>query len=322
MPYHVPIMKGCLDFAVLCYKDRLQLTLLFIGICHLLQLLPITGQSFLGPDTYREGYSGGKLDANLVLWKPYDGAPEGGRFGDETKPQVEIKQSSRHKYPTKEQPKESQTINEAFMIIDDSLKTYWWSALDERQSWIEINLGNPIVRIQDVISRDFFIWKYQDNIDSAVEIHYLKETGGLCGFHIDQVTIYWAQLYAARDYKVMSSVDRIQWKDRSVQIDMPNLYDRVDVIPGWSTQGIGNTRYIRFVMVDRVTARNEWGNCDRADCTRRRRLLQAPANEETVYGIREIVVTGPEPSSAARPELSNIVALAFIFSILNRLTSL
>ena len=37
-------------------------------------------------------------------------------------------------------------------------------------------------------------------------------------------------------------MDDVQWKDRVVKQDMPTEYDRVDTLPGWSTQGVGNTR--------------------------------------------------------------------------------
>jgi hypothetical protein len=213
---------------------------------------------YVGPDSYREGYSGGDLQNNLVLWK----LPEGGiQHYEEPYPyiveQVTILESSRYKYPTKQDPEQSTAVNLAHFIIDSDLKTKWWSAIDELQSWIEIDLGNPAHRIRDEDSQNFFLWKFEDQIDAGKEIEYLD--GGLIGFHIDQVIIRWSEMFASADYKIQSSIDKIQWKDRAVQLEMPNVYDRVDIIPGWSVQGVGNTRYLRITMVERVYAKNAWG---------------------------------------------------------------
>ena len=214
---------------------------------------------YVGPDTYREGYSGGDLQNNLVLWK----LPEGGKQ-HYVKPypyipeQVTILESSRFKYPTKADPEQSTAINLAHFIIDSNLQTKWWSAIDELQSWIEIDLGNPAHRIKDEDSLNFFLWKYYDQIEAGRDIEYLD--GGLIGFHIDRVVIRWSEMFASADYKIQSSIDKIQWKDRAVQLEMPNEYDRVDIIPGWSVQGVGNTRYLRITMVERVYAKNAWGN--------------------------------------------------------------
>ena len=213
---------------------------------------------YVGPDTYREGYSGGELSTNLVQWK----VPEGGiihyETGDNIMEQVTIVESSRYKYPTKADPEQSTAINLAHFLIDADIKTKWWSAIDELQSWIEIDLGNPAVRITDEDSQWFFLWKFADQIEAGADILYLD--GGLIGFHIDQVVIRWSENFASADYKIQSSIDKIQWKDRAVQLEMPNEFDRVDIIPGWSVQGVGNTRYLRVTMVSRVYAKNAWGN--------------------------------------------------------------
>ena len=214
---------------------------------------------YVGADTYREGYSGGNIAANLVLWvlpapKTYQHYEEPYPYIEE---QVTIVESSRYKYPTKADPEQSTAINLAHFLIDADIKTKWWSAIDELQSWIEIDLGNPAHRIRDEDSQQFFLWKYQDQIDAGKEIDYLD--GGLIGFHVDAVIIRWSEMFASADYKIQSSIDKIQWKDRAVQLEMPNVYDRVDVIPGWSVQGVGNTRYLRLTMVGRVFAKNAWG---------------------------------------------------------------
>ena len=75
---------------------------------------------YIGPDTYREGYSGGTLDANLVDYA----CEEEGK--DDC---VVIYESSRHNYPTKEQPRESPTVNIATFLIDGNMGTVWWSAI-------------------------------------------------------------------------------------------------------------------------------------------------------------------------------------------------
>eukprot|EP00946_MAST-07B_sp_MAST-7B-sp1_P003552 g3552.t1 len=292
---------------------------------------------YVGADSYREGYSGGVINADLVQWKPEKGQIHY-ETGELVKEQVTIVESSRFDYPTRTDPVQSETINLAHFLIDDDLKTKWWSAIDEMEAWIEIDLGNPIVRITDDDSRWFFMWKYQDQIDAAWDIPYLD--GGLIGFHIDEVIIYWSEMYASSDYKIQSSIDKIQWKDRAVKLNMPNVYDRVDSIQGWSSQGVGNTRYIRITMVERGYAKTAWGmrtsealenedplggaqvpagNRRRllfSDSVRRwgRNLLQyitrdeqgnigrdrdgGVSTERTVYGIREIKLIGPEPSQA------------------------
>ena len=214
---------------------------------------------FVAADTYREGYSGGNIEANLVLWNlPADGI----NHYEEPYPliveQVTIVESSRYKYPTKADPEQSTAINLAHFIIDADVQTKWWSAIDETQSWIEIDMGNPALRITDEESQTFFLWKYKDQVEAGKEIKYLD--GGLIGFHVDAVVIRWSEMFASADYKVQSSIDKIQWKDRAVQLEMPNVYDRVDVIPGWSVQGVGNTRYLRVTMVERVFAKNAWGS--------------------------------------------------------------
>ena len=211
---------------------------------------------YIGADSYREGYSGGIINYNLVQWKPVENQIHY-ETGELVKEQVTIVESSRFDYPTRTDPVQSETINLAHFLIDDDLKTKWWSAIDEMEAWIEIDLGNPALRIQDEDSRWFFLWKYQDQIEAGWDIPYLD--GGLIGFHIDEVIIYWSESYASSDYKIQSSIDRIQWKDRAVKLSMPNRYDRVDSIPGWSSQGVGNTRYVRITMVERGYAKTAWG---------------------------------------------------------------
>lgn len=282
------------------------------------------GAGFVGPDTYREGYSGGKINANLVNWKPQADAVHY-KTNQPVEPQVTIVESSRFKYPTRQDPVQSETVNLAPFLIDGNLNTKWWSAIDEMQAWVEIDLGNPALRIGDEESRNFFLWKYEDQIEAGKDLPWLD--GGLIGFHIDQVVIRWSEMYASSDYKIQSSIDQIQWKDRAVKLAMPNVYDRVDYIQGWSAQGVGNTRWMRITMVERVYAKTAWGmrtDADRGTGSdvdagaggRRRSLLQfitreeqgqigtnrdeATNTERTVYGIREIEVIGPEPSVAGR----------------------
>ena len=64
----------------------------------------------------------------------------------------------------------------------------------------------------------------------------------------------------------------------------------VDTLPGWSTQGIGNTRFVRFTYILRVYPKDTWGNTQ---------IQPKPLQEKAPYGIREIELIGPEPSIAA-----------------------
>ncbi len=315
---------------------------------------------YVGADSYREGYSGGVINYDLVQWKPAKNQMHY-ETGEPVIDQVTIIESSRFDYPTLVDPVQSETINLAHFLIDDDLKTKWWSAIDEMEAWIEIDLGNPAVRITDDDSRWFFLWKYQDQIDAGWDIPYLD--GGLIGFHIDEVVIYWSEMYACSDYKIQSSIDKIQWKDRAVKLNMPNIYDRVDSIQGWSSQGVGNTRYVRITMVERGYAKTAWGmrtseamdnedplggaqvpEGNRRSRRRRRRsllgeglrrfgrnLLQFITREEqanigrdrdgavdterTVYGIREIKLIGPEPSTAVRRAVTGGVMAATLLAL-------
>ena len=228
---------------------------------------------YVGADSYREGYSGGVINYDLVQWTPGKNQVHY-ETGELVVNQVTIVESSRFDYPTRVDPVQSETINLAHFLIDDDLKTKWWSAIDEMEAWIEIDLGNPAVRIMDDDSRWFFLWKYQDQIDAGWDIPYLD--GGLIGFHIDEVVIYWSEMYASSDYKIQSSIDKIQWKDRAVKLNMPNVYDRVDSIQGWSSQGVGNTRYVRITMVERGFAKTAWGM----------RTSEAIGNEDPLGGAQ------------------------------------
>ena len=268
---------------------------------HINVIIFVHGQ-YIGADTYREGYASGPI-LNLCL------APEDGRTRcnkdlvceepKEDDPMVwtTIAASSKFVVPTKVQPNLNPSITTIDQVIDGSLKTKWWSAWDETEAWVQINLGSPLDRIKDRDSYEFFAWKYKDNIEAGKDINYLKD--GLTGFHIDKCIIRWDAWYAAMDYVVRSSMDDVQWKDRVVKQDMPTDYDRVDTLPGWSTQGIGNTRYVRFTYILRVYPKDAWGNTQ----IQPKPFLQ----EKASYGIREIELIGPEPSSGKLQSSIDIV---------------
>ena len=253
--------------------------------------LSLASSQYIGPDEYREGYATGPI-VNLCT------KPEEGRLtcnidlicedptlkpGGELR-WAEISASSQFVVPDKKQPNPNPSITTSQMVIDGSLTTKWWSAWDELEAWVEINLNSPIDRIQDADSYNFFTWKFKDQIEAGKDINYLKD--GLIGFHIDKCIIRWDGWYSSMDYKVMSSLDRVQWKDRIVKQNMPTEFDRVDELPGWSTQGPGNTRYVKIQFVTRVIPLNDWGTG----------LVDPLTKERTAYGIREIELIGPEPS--------------------------
>ena len=123
-------------------------------------------------------YSGGVINYNLVQWKPAKNQMHY-ETGEPVIDQVTIIESSRFDYPTLVDPVQSETINLAHFLIDDDLKTKWWSAIDEMEAWIEIDLGNPAVRITDDDSRWFFLWKYQDQIDVTMSSAYGASFAGL-----------------------------------------------------------------------------------------------------------------------------------------------
>ena len=251
---------------------------------------------YIGADEYREGYATGPI-VNLCS-KPGEGRLVCNRdmvCEDPTlKPKglpptwTEISASSQFVVPGKKQPNLNPSITTIQMVIDGSITTKWWSAWDETEAWVEINLNSPVDRIQDAESYEFFTWKFKDQIEAGKDINYLKD--GLVGFHIDKCIIRWDGWYSSMDYKVMSSLDRVQWKDRVVKQNMPTVFDRVDDLPGWSTQGPGNTRYVKIQFVTRVFPLNEWGAGTKDSLTR----------ERTTYGIREIELIGPEPSASNR----------------------
>eukprot|EP00943_MAST-04B_sp_MAST-4B-sp1_P001688 g1688.t1 len=267
---------------------------------------------YIGADTYREGYASGSI-LNLCL-PPEENRPRCNKdlvcqVPPETDPMVwtTIAASSKFVVPTKKQPNLNPSITTIDQVIDGKLNTKWWSAWDETEAWVQINLGSPIDRIKDRDSYEFFTWKYKDNMDAGKDINYLKD--GLIGFHIDKCIIRWDAWYAAMDYVVRSSMDDVQWKDRVVKQDMPTEYDRVDSLPGWSTQGIGNTRFVRFTYILRVYPKDAWGNTQ---------IQPKPfLKEKATYGIREIELIGPEPSEGKIRTSINIglnVMFPFLFT--------
>jgi hypothetical protein len=248
---------------------------------------------YIGADTYREGYASGPI-LNLCLPPGKDRPVCNKDLVCEVPPEdrplewTTIAASSRYVEPDTKQPKLNPSVTTIDKLIDGDITTKWWSAWDETEAWVQINLGSPLDRIKERDGYEFFTWKYKDNMEAGKDINYLKD--GLIGFHIDTCIIRWDAWYAAMDYVVRSSMDDVQWKDRVVKQDMPTEYDRVDTLPGWSTQGIGNTRYVRFTYILRVYPKDAWGNTQ---------IQPKPfAREKAPYGIREIELIGPEPSIA------------------------
>ena len=114
----------------------------------------VIGQ-YIGADTYREGYATGPI-LNLCL-PPEENRPVCNKdlvceVPREDSPPLEwttIAASSRYVEPDTKQPKLNPSITTIDQLIDGDLTTKWWSAWDETEAWVQINLGSPLDRIKD-----------------------------------------------------------------------------------------------------------------------------------------------------------------------------